>query len=282
VRSDVEAVMAGAPAAAPAADEPVPVDRPAPQEAVEATTPAAEPATARVGEAVAAPPPDVRPLSRLQQTVARRMTESRATVPDFELRVDVDMGACVELREELRTLGIDPLPSINDIIVKAAAVALREFPRVNGAYRDAGVEYHHRINIGIAVAAEDTLVVPVVDDADSRSLRDIARTSHELASKVRAGSVAPQDVSGGTFTVSNLGMFGIDSFSAVINMPQAAILAVGAIRRKPVAGPGDEVLVRPVATLTLACDHRVLYGADGARFLARVRELLERPLSLLL
>ena len=288
VRADVEAASAEQ---APSA--PVPIDRPAPQEAVEATSPVPpsaetlasaappEPAGAREGE-TARGPVEVQALSRLQRTVARRMAESRATVPEFELRVDVDMAACTELRQKLRELGADPLPSLNDMVVKASAAALREFPRVNAAYRDGNLEQYGRIGIGIAVAAEDTLVVPVVADADRRSLGDIARTTRSLAGKVRDGSVTPPELAGATFTVSNLGMFGIDSFSAVINMPQAAILAVGAVRRTPVAGPDDEVVVRPVATLTLACDHRVLYGADGARFLARLRELLEQPLWLAL
>lgn len=289
VRADVEAASA----AGQAPSAPVPIDRPAPQEAVEATSPVPdsaetlasdappEPAGAREGE-TARGPVEVQPLSRLQRTVARRMAESRATVPEFELRVDVDMAACTELRQKLRELGADPLPSLNDMVVKASAAALREFPRVNAAYRDGNLEQYGRISIGVAVAAEEALVVPVVSDADRRSLGDIARTTRSLAAKVRDGSVTPPELAGGTFTVSNLGMFGIDSFSAVINMPQAAILAVGAVRRTPVAGPGDEVVVRPVATLTLACDHRILYGADGARFLARLRELLEQPLWLTL
>jgi pyruvate dehydrogenase E2 component (dihydrolipoamide acetyltransferase) len=188
------------------------------------------------------------------------------------------MKAAVELREGLRELGADPLPSYNDMVVKAAARCLREFPRVNSAYRDGVLETFPRINVGVAVAADDALIVPTVVDADTLSLGDIARTTRALAAKVRDGSVTPAELAGGTFTVSNLGMFGIDSFSAVINMPQAAILAVGALAKRPVV-VDDEIVVRPVMTLTLACDHRVLYGADGARFLARLRELLEQPLS---
>jgi pyruvate dehydrogenase E2 component (dihydrolipoamide acetyltransferase) len=211
--------------------------------------------------------------------VARRTAESRSTVPEFELRADVDMGACVELRERLRELGADPLPSLNDMVVKASATALREFPRVNGAYHDDHLELYGRVGVGVAVAAEDALVVPVVADADRASLGEIARTTRALAARVREGTITPAELAGATFTVSNLGMFGVDSFSAAINAPQAAILAVGAVRRRPVAGPGDEVVVRPTATLTLGCDHRILYAADGARFLARLRELLEQPLA---
>jgi pyruvate dehydrogenase E2 component (dihydrolipoamide acetyltransferase) len=275
-RADVEAAAAS-PVAAAAPIAPAPVDRPAPDEALDATRPAPAPATAPADGARG--DVEVVPLTRLQQTVARRMAESRSTVPDFELRVDVDMAECVALRERLRALGADPLPSFNDMVVKAAALALREFPRVNGSYRDGAFEQYGRVNIGVAVAAQDALVVPAVPDADRASLGAIARATRELARKVRDGSITPPELSGATFTVSNLGMFGIDSFSAVINAPQAAILAVGALRKRPVVADGDRVVVHPVMTLTLACDHRILYGADGARFLARLRELLEQPLA---
>ena len=161
------------------------------------------------------------------------MAESRATVPDFELRAEVDMAELVALREQLRA-ATEPLPSYNDFIVKAVALALREFPRVNGAYRDAELEEHSRVNVGIAVAAEDALVVPTIFDADRKSVGEIASASRELAAKVRDGSITPAELAGGTFTVSNLGMYGVDSFSAVINPPQAAILAVGSLRPRPV------------------------------------------------
>jgi pyruvate dehydrogenase E2 component (dihydrolipoyllysine-residue acetyltransferase) len=218
-------------------------------------------------------------LTRLQRTVARRMAESRATVPDIELRSEVDMGETVALRERLREVS-DPVPSFNDFIVKAAALALREFPRVNGAYRDGRFETYSRVNVGIAVAAEDALVVPTIFDADAKSLREIGLAARALATRVREGTIAPNELAGGTFTVSNLGMHGVDSFSAVINPPQAAILAVGSLRPRAVVDESGQVVARPTVVLTLACDHRILYGADGARFLTRVRELLERPLAL--
>jgi pyruvate dehydrogenase E2 component (dihydrolipoamide acetyltransferase) len=221
-------------------------------------------------------------LTHLQRTVARRMAESRATVPDIELRGEVDMTEAVALREQLREIADDVLPSLNDLIVKAAALALVEFPRVNGAYRDSQFETYSRINIGIAVAGEDSLVVPTIFDADRKSLGTIARTTRDLAARVREGSIAPSDLAGGTFTISNLGMYGIDSFSAVINPPQAAILAVGSMRRRPVVIESGEIVPRQTIQLSLACDHRIVYGVDGARFVARLRELLERPLSLLL
>jgi pyruvate dehydrogenase E2 component (dihydrolipoamide acetyltransferase) len=220
-------------------------------------------------------------LTRLQQTVSRRMAESKATAPDYHLNAEVDMSACVELRARLKEVA-DPPPSFNDMVVKACANALRESPRVNGAYRDGRFERYSRVNVGIAVAGQDTLIVPTIFDADRRSLGDIARRAHELIEKVRDGSITPPELSGGTFTVSNLGMYGIDSFSAVINPPQAALLTVGALKRKPVVEESGRIVARETMTVTLVCDHRILYGADGAQFLARVRELLERPLSLAL
>jgi pyruvate dehydrogenase E2 component (dihydrolipoamide acetyltransferase) len=219
-------------------------------------------------------------LSRLQQTIARRMAESRATVPDFELRCEVDMSRAVALREQLREVSERP-PSYNDLIVKAAALALREFPRVNGAYRDARFEHYSRVNVGIAVAAEDALVVPTIFDADVKSLSEIAATARALAAKVRDGTISPSELGGSTFSISNLGMHGIDSFSAVINPPQAAILAVGSLKARPVVDDDGAIVARPTINLTLACDHRILYGADGARFLARVRELLQQPIAML-
>jgi pyruvate dehydrogenase E2 component (dihydrolipoamide acetyltransferase) len=219
------------------------------------------------------------PLSRLQQTVARRMAQSRATVPDFELQADVDMAACAELRARLKELA-DMVPSYNDMVIKACALALREYPRANGSYDDGRFELHPRINIGVAVAAEDALLVPTVFDADSASLGSIAHTVRGLAERVRAGTITPPDLAGGTFTVSNLGMFGVDRFTAVINPPQAAILAVGAIRKRPAVLADGSLAARPLMTMTLAADHRILYGADAAKLLARIRELLERPLAL--
>jgi pyruvate dehydrogenase E2 component (dihydrolipoamide acetyltransferase) len=237
--------------------------------------------TAAEGAARAKGDTSVHELTRVQQTVARRMAQSRATVPDFELRCEVDMSGVVALRDRLREV-TDPLPSYNDFIVKAVALTLRDFPRVNGAYRDATVETYSRINVGVAVAADDALVVPTIFDADRLSLGEISRRSRELAARVRDGSIGPADLAGGTFTVSNLGMYGVDSFSAVINPPQAAILAVGSLKPRAVVDETGGVVARPTVVLTLACDHRVLYGADGAAFLARVRELLERPDALIL
>jgi pyruvate dehydrogenase E2 component (dihydrolipoamide acetyltransferase) len=222
-------------------------------------------------------------LSKLQSTIARRMSESKATAPHFYLQAEIDMSRAVEARARLKeTAGEgEVVPSFNDMIVKACALALREHPRANGAYRDGRFELYSRVNVGVAVAAEDALVVPTVFDADRKGLRQIATESRALAQKVRDGQVTPPELSGGTFTVSNLGMYGIDNFSAVINTPQAAILAVGAIKQRPVVREG-EIVPAHMLGVTLACDHRILYGAPAAEFLARVRTLLEEPLSLAL
>ena len=223
----------------------------------------------------------VEELSRLQRTVSRRMAESKATAPDYTLHMQVDMTLCVELRRRLKEVE-DPAPSFNDMIVKAAANALREHPRVNGAYRDGKFELYSNVNVGVAVAAQDALVVPTIFDADKKSLGEIARQARGLIEKVREGKITPPEVSGGTFTVSNLGMYGVDHFSAIINPPQAALLSVGSLKKRPVVDDEDRIVARDTVTLGLISDHRILYGADGAQFLARVRELLEQPLALAL
>lgn len=224
----------------------------------------------------------IRELTKTQQVIARRMAESKATVPEFTLTTEVEASSLVELRAQLKTLGGDgPVPSLNDMVVKAAALALREHPLANGAYRDGRFELFSRVNVGVAVAAQDALVVPTVFDADRKSLVEIAREARALAARVRDGAITPPELAGGTFTVSNLGMFGITEFTAVINPPQAAILAVGALRDTPVVRDG-RVAAGHLMTLTLACDHRILYGAPAAEFLAAIRDKLGAPLALAL
>ncbi len=226
---------------------------------------------------------EARDLNKLQQTIARRMAESKATAPHFYLTIEVDMGRAVEARAAIKaaTREGDVVPSFNDMVVKACAIALREFPKANGAYRDGRFELYSRVNVGIAVAGPEALVVPTIFDAGRKGLRQIAADARAVAAKVRDGSVTPPELSGGTFTVSNLGMFEIEEFGAVINMGQAAILAVGAIREQPAVRDGEIVPAR-LMKATLACDHRILYGAEGAEFLGRVKQLLEEPVSLAL
>jgi pyruvate dehydrogenase E2 component (dihydrolipoamide acetyltransferase) len=276
VKADVEAASKGdgaqaeAPAAAP---------EPEPQEEERQAPPAVVSGDAQTGKGETS----THDLTRLQQTVARRMAESKATAPDFVLNIDVDMEEAVELRKRLKAAANEgqSVPSFNDFVVKASALALVDFPRANGAYRDGKFELYSRVNVGVAVAGQDALVVPTVFDADTKSLGQISRETRALAERVRAGAITPPELSSGTFTVSNLGMFGIQSFVAVINPPQAAILAVGAMGPTPVVRDG-EVVVRHVMRLTLSCDHRILYGADAAEFLGRIRERLENPLQLAL
>jgi pyruvate dehydrogenase E2 component (dihydrolipoamide acetyltransferase) len=255
----------------------------------------APPATPTLAERVASAKGEttVVELTRTQQTIARRMAESKATIPDFALQAELDMERCVQLRSELKRLSPEEAPTYNDMVVKACALALREHPRANGSYRDGRLLLHSRVNVGVAVAADSddplggALVVPTVFDADLKSLGEIARESRALAERVRAGTITPPELGGGTFTVSNLGMYGVRSFTAIVNPPQAAIVSVGSLAPRAVvlagsADGGGEVVARHTMSVTLACDHRILYGADAARFLARVRELLEEPAALAL
>ncbi len=219
--------------------------------------------------------------TKLQQVVARRMSESKATAPHFYLTTEVDMGAAVAARARIKEISAEGevVPSFNDMVVKACAIALRRFPRANGAYKDGRFELYSRVNVGIAVAASDALVVPTIFDADHKGLREIAADARALAGKVRDGSITPPELSGGTFSVSNLGMYGIKSFEAIVNSPQAGILAVGEIADRPVVKDG-EVVPGKLMEMTLSCDHRILYGADGAEFLAEVKRILQEPIAL--
>jgi pyruvate dehydrogenase E2 component (dihydrolipoamide acetyltransferase) len=219
--------------------------------------------------------------SRTQSLIARRMSESRATVPSFTVSISADMTSAWRLREELKEALIegDKAPTVNDMVVKACALALSEQPQANGAWKDGRFEHYSRINIGVAVAGPGTLVVPTVFDADQKTLRQIAKESQMMAEQVRESTITPPQTSGGTFTVSNLGMFGIASFEAVINTPQAAILAVGAVQQQPTVKEG-KLAVGMMMDMTLSCDHRILYGADAAKLLSRVKALLEAPLAL--
>jgi len=261
VKKDVKKAIKAADAAEPEAAAPAPSEQP---ETAKGTV-------------------TVEELPKLQQVVARRMSESKATAPHFYLQAEIDMSAAVEGRGQLKQLAGEGevVPSFNDMVVKACALALKEFPRANGSYKDGRFELYSRVNVGVAVAAQDALVVPTVFDADKKGLRQIATETRGLASRVRDGSITPPELSGGTFTVSNLGMYGISNFSAVINTPQAGILAVGEIAERPVVRDG-EIASAHLMGVTLACDHRILYGADGAQFLARIKALLEEPISLAL
>jgi pyruvate dehydrogenase E2 component (dihydrolipoamide acetyltransferase) len=244
----------------------------APKRLRPATAPGSVPGSARFQE-----------LSRLQRLIARRMTEAKASVPHFQVQTDVTMDAALALRADfIAACGDDdPAPSINDLVIRACALALRRHPLANGSYAEEGFVLHDRVNVGIAVAADAALIVPTMFDADKKSLGEIARDSRLLSQRVRSGEITPRELDGATFTVSNLGMFGMTAITPVINPPQAAILGVGATRATLVRADG-EIVERQLMTLTLSCDHRILYGADAARFLAEIRGLLESPLKLVL
>jgi pyruvate dehydrogenase E2 component (dihydrolipoamide acetyltransferase) len=230
-----------------------------------------------------APKSETVALTRTQQLIARRMSESKATIPHFQVQTDARMDALLKLRADLKAITDDdqPVPSINDFIVKAAALALRAHPRANGSYRDGQFELHAGVNVGIAVAAPDALVVATIADADKRPLRTIAADARRLAQRVRDQTITPPELSNATFTVSNLGMYGMTQITPVINPPQAAILGVGALRPVPALDDG-QLTEHQHLTLTLSCDHRILYGADAAQFLADIRARLQTPLGLLL
>jgi pyruvate dehydrogenase E2 component (dihydrolipoamide acetyltransferase) len=238
--------------------------------------------------------PDVRPLSMMRKTIARRLTESKQTVPHFYLTIDVDAGELSRLREEINAELADatnkvkksdpeakPLKvSLNDLLIKACATALVRVPECNAQFSPDAILIQKRVDISVAVAIPDGLVTPVVRDADRKSVVRIAEEVRDLAARARAKKLKPEDMADGTFSISNLGMFGIDSFSAVINPPEGAILAVGQARDEPVVRDGQIVAGKKMA-LTLSCDHRVVDGAVGAAFLAELRNLLERPMRIL-
>jgi pyruvate dehydrogenase E2 component (dihydrolipoamide acetyltransferase) len=228
-------------------------------------------------------PAPVEELSRVQQLIARRMAEAKATIPHFQVQTEVVMDKATAMRAELKALAKGDeeqlAPSVNDLTVKACALALRRHPRANGSYKEARFELHERVNVGVAIAADDALIVATVFDADIKSLGQIALETRRLAERVRAGAITPPELAGATFTVSNLGMYGMTAISPVINPPQAAILGVGKIR-DTLARSGEEIIDQSLLTLTLSCDHRILYGADAAKFLAEIKTLLEAPLRL--
>lgn len=236
-----------------------------------------------IAAVAATPPPDADfedvPLTQMRKTIAKRLIESIGPVPHFFLTVDVDMSRTVDARRRvnarLEKEGIRI--SINDIVLKAAAVALRRHPECNAHWGGDHVRRFNRVHLGVAVAIDDGLITPVVTDADRKGLAQIAREVRELASRAREKRLTPEEYTGATFSVSNLGMFGIHEFTGVINPPEAGILAVGAVADRPVAVDGA-VRIRPQMKMTMSCDHRVIDGAQGSRFLATLQGILEEPL----
>ncbi|MDB4996634.1 MAG: Dihydrolipoyllysine-residue acetyltransferase [Myxococcaceae bacterium] len=239
--------------------------------------------------------PEVRPLSPMRKTIARRLTQSKQTVPHFYLTIDVDADAIVAMRESINAQLAEgtkksqkpgdeaPKPekiSLNDLVIKAVAGALVRVPECNAQFTEEAILIHKRVDISVAVAIPDGLVTPVVRNADQKSVVAISREVRDLASRARAKKLKPEEMSDGTFSISNLGMFGIDEFAAVINPPEGAILAIGQARDEPVVRDGEVVPGKKMA-MTLSCDHRVVDGAVGAAFLAELRALLEHPMRIL-
>ncbi len=244
------------------------------------TAPAAAPAVARALPGVTGPEYEDRPLTQIRATIAKRMPLSKAPVPHFYVTSEVAMDRAWELREELNALDGAPKISVNDFVIRACALALLQHPEVNASFQGDSVRVWHRAHIGIAVALEEGLITPVLRDCQAKSLGQIAVESRDLAERTRARKLKAHELSGATFSISNLGMFDVAEFSAIINPPEGAILAVGSVRRMPVAD-GDEVTVGRRMMLTISCDHRVMDGAMGARFLQTVKRYLEEPLRLL-
>ncbi|MGN6377697.1 MAG: dihydrolipoamide acetyltransferase family protein [Gaiellales bacterium] len=249
-------------------------------------TPAPAVAAAAPAPAAARPAPaqdTVQELSPMLKAVARRMAEAKATIPHFYVSSDVDMTRAIELRREVNVAleASGQKVSVNDLIVRACALALIQHPQAHRSFVDGRHAYHAHANIGIAVALDDGLIVPVVREADTKSLRSISTETRDLAGRARKGQLKQHEIEGGTFTVSNMGMLDVAFFSAIINPPESAILAVGSTTQRPVVIDGD-VVVRSIMTVTLACDHRACSGADGARLLQTVKGLLEAPTALLL
>lgn len=219
------------------------------------------------------------PLSVMRKTIASRLVTSLGPVPHFFLTVEIELDRAVEMRQSIKQLDPDLKISINDIIVKVAAAALIQHPQVNASFQEKAVRFYEHADIGVAVAIEDGLITPVVRSADQKSLSDIAREVRDLAERARGRKLQPEEYTGASFSISNLGMLGIDEFTAVINPPEGAILAIGAVAAKPVVR-NAEIVVRQMMRVTMSCDHRVIDGATGAKFLQTFKKILENPLYL--
>jgi pyruvate dehydrogenase E2 component (dihydrolipoamide acetyltransferase) len=279
VERDVKAAADGAAAEDGAADGAAAEQAPEPAEAprLPAQLVPERRAEARPAEA---PPADdiVKPLSMMRRTIAMRLVESKTTIPHFYLTSDIDMDAAMEFREQVAQVHGAKL-SVNDLVLKACALAMRRVPDANASFTEEAIIVHARVDIGVAVAIEDGLVTPVIRDADKKTIGQIAAEARALAGRARDRKLRPEEMTGATFSVSNLGMMGIRDFAAIINPPEGAILAVGTVRKEPVVKDG-KVAVGQRMSVTLSCDHRVIDGALGAKVLQAIVAILERPISL--
>jgi pyruvate dehydrogenase E2 component (dihydrolipoamide acetyltransferase) len=222
--------------------------------------------------------PQVVPISSMRRVIAQRLADVKPGVPHFYLTVEIEMDAAMQIRDEAKAL--DSKVSVNDIVVKAAAIALRRMPKVNVSLQGDQVLQYQNVDVGIAVAIEEGLITPIILDADQKGLAAISAEARDLAERARKRALKPQEYTGGSITISNLGMFGVDSFVAVINPPQAAIVAVGQVAEKAVVRNG-QVVIRKIMTATLSGDHRIIDGALGAEYLRELKGLLEHPMRLL-
>jgi pyruvate dehydrogenase E2 component (dihydrolipoamide acetyltransferase) len=219
------------------------------------------------------------PASEMRRTIAKRLVTSLGPIPHFFLTTEIEMDRAAEMRSGINALDPELKISLNDIIIRVAAAALVQHPQVNASFQDKVVRYYERADIGVAVAIEDGLITPIIRAADQKSLSEIASEMRDLAGRARERKLRPEEYMGASFSISNLGMFGIDEFTAVINPPEGAILAIGAMSPKPVVRD-DEVVVRQIMRVTMSCDHRVIDGATGAKFLQTLKKILENPLFL--
>jgi len=274
VKSDVEAAKSGGAPAAKAAPAP----------AAAASAPAAEPRKVQSLEQMGIPAGsyDLVPLDGMRKTIARRLTESFRDVPHFPLTIDIELDGLLAARAKINSLleGQGVKVSVNDIVIKAAAVALKRVPEANASYTPEGIAMHKHADIAVAVAIDGGLITPIIRAAETKGLAQISAEMKDLAARAKAKKLKPEEFQGGTFSVSNLGMFGIKAFSSIINEPQGAIMSVGAGEQRPVVKNG-QLAVATVMTVTLTCDHRVVDGAVGARFLAAFKPLIEEPLTLI-
>lgn len=220
------------------------------------------------------------PVSEMRRIIAKRLVTSLGPIPHFFLTTEIEMDRAAEMRRNINELDPELKLSINDVIIKVVAAALIAHPQVNASFQDKTIRYFERADIGVAVAIDEGLITPVVRSADQKTLSEIAREVRDLAERARKRKLKPEEYTGASFSISNLGMFGIDEFTAVINPPEGAILAVGAMTAKPVVR-GDQIVVRQMMRVTMSCDHRVIDGATGAKFLQTFKKTLENPLYLL-
>jgi len=277
VKADVEAAKPGAAPAAAQPGRPAPAGQPQP-----AAAQAPRQVQSLEQQGIAPGSYDLIPLDGMRKTVARRMTDSFRDVPHFPLTIDLELDALLAARTKINGLlekeGVKV--SVNDMVIKAAAVALKRVPEANASYTAEGIAMHHHADVAMAVALEHGLITPIIRSAELKGLAEIAKEAKDLAERARNKKLKPEEFQGGTFSVSNLGMFGIKSFASIINEPQGAILSVGVGEKRPVVR-GDQLAVATVMSCTLTCDHRVVDGAIGARWLSAFRALIEDPITMI-